>query len=340
MRLFGMSWPWPCGGTATRAFPEHGGGGGGGGFHQNWPTVVTTYGMLMRTHYGPFVVLRTSSNEGGKRKRSVPPPLIDLEDLLQTARQSTPMARMLPNAGKLLEYTEWASRRLSLSNECTTKQVAASMAIAKRHGLPEAIHIGASASTGHRWAFNEGWIGEFMQGSSIPRKEADADAEAQLAPLPSRRHTTPSTQGARKRASLPTAVRMAVWNRHFRKESGVGKCYCCAGVIFQQGFECGHVVAAAKGGSDAIDNLRPVCSICNKSQGDDHMDDFIAVYFPNSIRSATSATFDASLDASAAASASASASASAFDTLDATSPVRVRIRAKRTGCHGCPMNVD
>lgn len=32
-------------------------------------------------------------------------------------------------------------------------------------------------------------------------------------------------------------------------------------------FEVGHNVAVSKGGSDELDNLRPLCSACNKSIG-------------------------------------------------------------------------
>jgi len=204
--------------------------------------------------------------------------LIDLEDLLQVARRSTPMARMLRDAGKMLEYTEWASRRLSNDPQiCSTKVVAASAVVAKRHGLPESMHIGAAASTGHRWAFDEGWISEYVRGTSSQLPPPRNRSESLEAPAKEKERKDP-----RKRASLPSAVRMAVWNAYFGREAGVGECYCCGEKIFQQAFECGHVVAAAKGGSDAVDNLRPLCSICNRSQGDDHMDDFIAVYFPTS----------------------------------------------------------
>ena len=177
----------------------------------------------------------------------------------------------------------------------STKQIKAAVAIAKRHGLPEAMHIGASASTGHRWALDEDWIKEYVRGG-----EGHVPCTVPLVAEPAKK------ENGRKRASLPSAVRMAVWNKHFGREAGVGECYCCGEQIFQQAFECGHVLAAAKGGSDAVDNLRPLCSICNKSQGDDHMDDFMSVYFPN-VR-------------------------------DSKKEPRARIKAKRTGV--APMAID
>lgn len=286
------SWPWVnstlgrlCGNTSVHPYPVPVNPKVMIREATNWPEEVASYGLKMRTHYGPFVVL-SEGLEGAKRKRTVAPPLVDLEDLLQAVRRSTAMARMLQNAGELLEYTEWASRRLSDDpNACSSKQVAGSLAIAKRHGLSRALHIGASAATGHKWAFDERWISEYASGS-FGHGEAPVALPATVLPAPLLALNVPPNvpptrvKDARKRASLPSAVRMAVWNAYFGREAGVGQCYCCGEQIFQQAFECGHVVAAAKGGSDAVDNLRPVCSICNKSQGDDHMDDFISVYFP------------------------------------------------------------
>lgn len=39
-------------------------------------------------------------------------------------------------------------------------------------------------------------------------------------------------------------------------------------------FECGHVVAKSKGGEDKVDNLRPICSTCNKSMGVMNMEEY------------------------------------------------------------------
>lgn len=245
----------------------------------HWPTEVDNYGVMMRTKYGPFIVLKNyGANQ--KRKRAVVPPLIDLSILLDVARTSKPLSETLATADNLMGYTEWASRRLGPS--VCSKQVAAAETIANRHGLPEALHVGAAAGTGHAWAFDESWISEY---SREERLEAHHAATPVKAPCGEATKVRPEKVRdiPRKRASLPSAVRMAVWNKHFGREAGVGECYCCSEKIYQQAFECGHVLASAKGGSDAVDNLRPVCQLCNKSMSDDHMDDFMRIYFPHSI---------------------------------------------------------
>ena len=330
MRLFkGMmpastsGWPWwpLCGharGTSTRVHPDN---RPAPVIACDWPAEVDTYGLMLRTKYGPFIVMKGGPDQRQKRKRTVTPPLIDLGILLDAAKSSKPLSKSIATAGMLLGYTEWASRRLTRSPQlCTAKQVVAADAIADRHGLPEALYVGAAAAGGHAWVFDEAWISEFSREERIDGSfsvghvpPSDPSSLLLASRLPSSRFPTtrlPESQApvsidleirrksvafdlpgasvkggsperSRKRASIPSAVRMALWNKHFGREAGVGECFCCGEKIYQQAFECGHVLAAAKGGSDAVHNLRPLCSVCNRSQGDDHMDDFIALYFPH-----------------------------------------------------------
>lgn len=77
------------------------------------------------------------------------------------------------------------------------------------------------------------------------------------------------------RKSIQKAIRIQVWNEYIGEEIGKTVCFCCKKrEISQAQFHCGHVIAVAKGGSTCIDNLRPVCELCNKSMGTENMDDF------------------------------------------------------------------
>jgi hypothetical protein len=87
------------------------------------------------------------------------------------------------------------------------------------------------------------------------------------------------TPAARKKA-IPKALKTAVWIKYISAAEGISKCMCC-GIkdISQMDFDCGHVVAEACGGSTTIENLRPICSKCNKSMGTTNMNDFKTMYF-------------------------------------------------------------
>ena len=49
------------------------------------------------------------------------------------------------------------------------------------------------------------------------------------------------------------------------------------------GYECGHVESEATGGDMSIENLRPICSSCNKSMGIKNMREYIKNNYPKNL---------------------------------------------------------
>ena len=83
----------------------------------------------------------------------------------------------------------------------------------------------------------------------------------------------------RVKAKIPSKVRADVWNTYQDQNMAIGKCCCCKrATIKQADFEVGHVVAEACGGTMEINNLRPICSVCNKSMGRLNMVDYVKRY--------------------------------------------------------------
>jgi hypothetical protein len=81
------------------------------------------------------------------------------------------------------------------------------------------------------------------------------------------------------RETIPKAVKSKVWDLYIGKQNGIGKCQCCkTRDIEALHFECGHIISEAHGGKVKIDNLRPICSQCNRSMGTMNMDEFIHKY--------------------------------------------------------------
>lgn len=71
---------------------------------------------------------------------------------------------------------------------------------------------------------------------------------------------------------IPAALREQVWlmycgDKHFKQ-----KCLVtwCENIITPFSFEVGHNVPESKGGATDLTNLRPICSKCNKSMGDEY----------------------------------------------------------------------
>jgi len=81
------------------------------------------------------------------------------------------------------------------------------------------------------------------------------------------------------RKKIPKAVRKAVWNKYIDNKKLSGLCYVgCGNEIQIDNFELGHVIAFSKGGEDTLDNLRPICLLCNRSMGTQNLEEFRSLY--------------------------------------------------------------
>lgn len=90
--------------------------------------------------------------------------------------------------------------------------------------------------------------------------------------------TNNKTKKRARKKKIPAALRNAVWNECNGTESKVGSCYVCKEMITFSSFHSGHVLAEANGGDITLDNLKPICGLCNSSMGKMNMEDFIKKY--------------------------------------------------------------
>ncbi len=81
------------------------------------------------------------------------------------------------------------------------------------------------------------------------------------------------------RKKIPQAVRIALWELSFGRETMIGKCYVCKKEIDFHTFHSGHVRSVYDRGSNNIKNLECVCSICNNSMKIENMMNFKNKYF-------------------------------------------------------------
>jgi len=83
-----------------------------------------------------------------------------------------------------------------------------------------------------------------------------------------------------RRKNIPKHVKTLVWGKFIGNDKPVAKCFSCRHEnIDIRSFNCGHVIAEAKGGTCTIDNLRPICAPCNGSMGTMSMNEFTSKYF-------------------------------------------------------------
>jgi 5-methylcytosine-specific restriction endonuclease McrA len=77
---------------------------------------------------------------------------------------------------------------------------------------------------------------------------------------------------------IPRAGKNCLWINFFGT-SRVGVCACCEREpITINNFHAGHIKSEKEGGSTTLDNLAPICPLCNSSMGTMHMEEFITKY--------------------------------------------------------------
>ena len=74
---------------------------------------------------------------------------------------------------------------------------------------------------------------------------------------------------------IPKVVKDHSWNKWIGDNIACSKCLCCnINEIKMNNFHCGHIVAEVNGGTNSIENLKPICSACNLSMGSENLEDF------------------------------------------------------------------
>lgn len=88
-------------------------------------------------------------------------------------------------------------------------------------------------------------------------------------------------------AQIPKAIREQTWI-HYNGTKYIVKCTVqwCSNKITPFNFEVGHNIPSSKGGLTSIENLRPLCSACNKGMGNRYtIDEFSKLSEPLRMKS-------------------------------------------------------
>lgn len=80
-----------------------------------------------------------------------------------------------------------------------------------------------------------------------------------------------------RKKKIPATLKNSVWNNYIGLDVKKDICFCCKSEPITTGnFECGHITAECQGGKTNLQNLRPICGLCNKSMGKKNMYDFMS----------------------------------------------------------------
>jgi 5-methylcytosine-specific restriction endonuclease McrA len=94
----------------------------------------------------------------------------------------------------------------------------------------------------------------------------------------------PVAKKVTKSQKIPKKIRTLVWNEYIGGMVGMSKCLCCdSTVIDKADFHCGHIIASANGGTNSVENLRPICPGCNGAMGTQNMELYCMNFFGRGI---------------------------------------------------------
>ena len=84
----------------------------------------------------------------------------------------------------------------------------------------------------------------------------------------------------KRKKSIPKKKRQEVWTANNGESLSIN-CFCCNNQELNGmgAWECGHIISEANGGTLDTDNLKPICSGCNKSMGSKNMDDYMKEFY-------------------------------------------------------------
>jgi hypothetical protein len=87
----------------------------------------------------------------------------------------------------------------------------------------------------------------------------------------------------RNSKKVPQSVKNVAWSRYVG-EVYSAYCICCqTEEIKSTNFHAGHIVSHANGGLAIVNNILPICSVCNLSMGARNMDEYISTHYPDNL---------------------------------------------------------
>jgi len=103
------------------------------------------------------------------------------------------------------------------------------------------------------------------------------DSELLIKETTVKAHDTPPKKRAKKE-KIPATLKNILWHKYF-ETSLTGLCQCCKVELISKAiFDAGHIISEANGGKVVLENLKPICKLCNSSMGKTNMDEFMKKY--------------------------------------------------------------
>tara|TARA_Y100000816_G_C26096072_1_gene580101 strand:- start:1184 stop:2278 length:1095 start_codon:yes stop_codon:yes gene_type:complete len=84
-----------------------------------------------------------------------------------------------------------------------------------------------------------------------------------------------------RKKTIPKKIKNDSWDKYIGEDSGNALCLCCRNeVINSKNFVAGHIISESNGGDITVENILPICVLCNTSMGTTNMDIFVKNHYP------------------------------------------------------------
>ena len=93
-----------------------------------------------------------------------------------------------------------------------------------------------------------------------------------------------------RKKKIPKKIKTDSWNTYVGENIKKTFCICCNKTeIDAFNFQAGHIISEKNGGNICIENILPICNLCNQSMGIINMDELITIgwdfdYSPNNLQ--------------------------------------------------------
>lgn len=218
-------------------------------------TVIEEFAKLFATEYKFFL----SKAKSPKR------PSVNLNTFLDKFNRSLVVERFctaqeMMNYIKYININKWKDLDKLHSIFCIDK--------ALKHNCT-ALFI--SCDVDDRWMNNVDWVREFSSNYYASPNPGGSGGGTRAT------ITIQSIEQVKKRRTIPKTIRSQVWQKVFANNM-IGACICCQKQITYDTFEVGHIISVKNNGTNTIENLAPICALCNRSMGVTNMLDFCSAY--------------------------------------------------------------
>lgn len=189
-------------------------------------------------------------------KSDVPrPPNINIDDLIKNLREYGLFTRF-ENASKLMAFIDYVNYEIAKEYP-HFKAVVLAREKAEKWGV-KALYL--ETVTYDEWMDNEMLILTFEQKWNEDQALQDT-------------YNAMFEKKKVKRVNFKECERNKLWVTYFGDKRNLGKCAYCRCPLHFVDFHMGHVISVQNGGTNDLDNIRPLCSSCNISMGDKNMDE-------------------------------------------------------------------